>query len=224
MEDVLRQEWNIPRSKVSVIPNGFSPDEVEQYADTDPVDGRVGFIGTLHPKLNIGAFIKMAKRSEVDSVVVIGDGMLYDELKFSIEKEGVGDKVRLTGRLPGDEAYELLATSEVFVYPIDPSEHARMLSGVKIYDYAALERPMVLDDVSESDVWARLDSENAALFANPYDTTDFVDKVCNLLNNKSRRDEIAANAQALVDDYQWEKQVEKIKNEYLITLDSRGGL
>jgi len=214
IKEVLHQEWGITDSKVSVVPNGFSPDEVDQYADTDTVEGRVGFIGTLHPKLNIDAFVEMAKRSEVDSVVVIGDGMLYDELEESVKQGGVTDKVMMTGQLPGEEAYELLATSEVFVYPVKASEHTRMLSGVKIYDYAALERPMVLDDVSESDVWACFESEDAAVFADPDDVSDFVDKICELLDDESRRDEIAANARALVHEYEWNNQVEKIGSKY----------
>lgn len=210
MQDVLYEIWNVPASDVYVIPNGYTPSEVEGFAEKNTVEGHVGFIGTLHPKLDYETFVELAKRPEVESVLVIGDGKVYDDLKAAAERNGVADSITLTGRIPGDEAYERLASAEVFVYPIDESEHTRMLSSVKIFDYAALERPMVLDDVSESDVWKRFKVEDAASFADPHERRDFVDKVCQLLDDENRKEELTRNAREIVEEYRWEHQVDRI--------------
>lgn len=215
IKDVLVKEWGVPAADVTVIPNGYSEDEIARYRDVEEVPGRVGFIGTLHPKLDLETFIEVAKLPDVESLVIIGDGAARAELDRLVRREAVDETVCLTGRLPTEDAYPLLASSQVVVYPLHRSRHTKMLVSVKLFTYSALGRAMVLDDVSESDVWARYKARRAALFADPDDRRDFVRKVRTILRDDELRDDVRRNAKELGGEYTWERAAERAVELYL---------
>lgn len=210
---VLMEEWGIPEQQISVIPNGFPEEKLKGFLGIEEVNGRVGFIGTLHSKLDLHTFIEIAQLPQVESVNVIGDGEAREKLEHLAKNEDIGN-LNLTGRLPHSDAYELLASCEVVVYPLYSSLHTKMLVSRKIFDYAALGKAMVLDDVSESTVWHRFKSNNAALFADPEDRNDFVDTVRRLIQNDELREEISKNAKEISADYTWEERTKELIGLY----------
>jgi glycosyltransferase involved in cell wall biosynthesis len=202
MQEVLQASWSVNAADITVIPNGFDPASISRLSADREVDGRVGFIGTLHSKLNIDSFRSIGELGCVESVQVIGDGPRMDDLKALVKRQS-DSKIELHGYLPNKEAYELLSTCQVAIYPVLPSEHTRMLSSRKIFDYAALGKAMVLDDVSDSDLWARFDDQDAAVFAEPDAPDAFANDVERLLTNAEARHEIAAQAEELAAEYTW---------------------
>ncbi|TYL36432.1 hypothetical protein CV102_22680 [Natronococcus pandeyae] len=212
IKEFLVERWGVPRGRISVIPNGFSPVRTDGFLDVPEVSGRVGFIGTLHPKLDLQTFAAVAGAPEVESVVVIGDGSMHQQLERLARR--TSGTITLTGRLPHEKAMGLLASSQVVVYPIRESLHTRMLSSRKIFDYAALGKAMVLDDVSDSDIWARFKSEDAAVFADPDDRADFVHNVRVLLRDDDRRAAVGRTARELATDYTWDKRVDELVGLY----------
>lgn len=214
IKEILEEEWDIPAADITVIPNGFSRELLEQYNDVQEVPGRIGFIGTLHPKLDLETFVELAKLPEVESVQIIGDGAARSNLERLVRREGVQDTVQLNGRLPDNEAYPLLASSQVTVYPLHQSEHTRMLVSVKLFTYSALGKAIVLDDVSESETWTQYKAQNAALFADPTDRTDFLRKVTSLLRNEGLRDGVASNAKMVSKEYTWEQGTQQMVDLY----------
>ena len=89
-----------------------------------------------------------------------------------------------------------------------------MLTSVKLFDYAALGKAMVLDDVSDSEIWKEFKEKKAALFSDPSNPDKFVECVQILLEDKKLRKEISLNAKKLVKNYTWEKMSEKLVELY----------
>jgi glycosyltransferase involved in cell wall biosynthesis len=213
MKDHVVEEWKVPRKKVSVIPNGYPKEEVEPFENIEPVPGQVGFIGTLHPKLDIEQFVAVAESPHVDSVRIVGDGPARDDILELSQRRGVADIVEAPGQLPQDEAFTTLAESEVVLYPIEKTLHTEMLVSRKIFDYAALGKAMVLSDVSESDVWARFADENAALLTEP-ENDDFVQKVNQLLTDDESRESMGRSASELAPEFSWGRQSKDLLELY----------
>lgn len=219
IKKVLVQEWEVPESKVVVIPNGYSERKLNPFENGNEISGRVGFIGTIHSKLDFQSFIETARLQEVETVQIIGGGGSVQQLRELVEQADVD--VVLNGHLPHEEAYELLSTCEVTIYPVCPSKHAEMLVSRKIFDYAALEKSMVLTDVSESRVWERFKENDAALFAPPRSPEEFRRKVGVLIADDGLRNRIAGNAKELVREYTWDRQVKALRNTYQQRMSNR---
>lgn len=69
--------------------------------------------------LTLKAFAKVAESIENIRLVIVGDGVLKNDLRSLATKLGVGDKVDFKGRLPKDKVLEELYKSNVFVLPSD---------------------------------------------------------------------------------------------------------
>jgi glycosyltransferase involved in cell wall biosynthesis len=143
MRDLVSDAWDVDPTSITVIPNGYFADQIEPYQATETVPGRVAFLGTLHPKLDIEAFFETAALPEVDELVVIGDGAKREVLEAGKESQGL-DSLRIAGRLPDEEAFELVASAAVAINPQQSSGLQRASSPVKLYYYAALGVPMVV--------------------------------------------------------------------------------
>ena len=214
MKEILINEWNVPEKKIEVIPNGYFEEKFKKFNfDIEEVEGMISFLGTLHPKLDLDKIIKLAKSIESSKIYVIGDGSVRNELERKVRENNL-ENVIITGRLPDREAFSLVAKSQVVIYPLKMSLHTKVLTSVKIFDYAALGKAMVLDDVSGSDIWKEYKEKKAAMFSNPDDPREFVNCVQTLLENESLRKEMGLKAKNIAQKYTWERLGKQLVNLY----------
>lgn len=216
MKDFIMNEWNVPEEKIVVIPNGYSESKLRMFQDVGEEDSIVSFIGRLHPKLDIDKFIGVGKllKNIGGSLYIIGDGPIRNLLEQKIKQNNLINNVVLTGHLPDIEAYTLLAKSRVAIFPlkISKSINTAAMNPVKVFDYAALGKAMVLDDISE--MCKIFKENNAALVSDPSDKEEFIENVRVLLGDESLRKKLSGNAKRLVKDYTWEKQGDKLARMY----------
>jgi len=200
------EDWGIDSEDVAVVPNGFFPERIELARDVQRVDGRVCFLGTLHPKVDIRALGEIATLPAVSELIIVGDGALRDRVDSLAETH---ESVRAMGRLPDSEAFELLGNADVAINPQSSSELQRSSSPVKLYYYAALGLPMVVTPgPSVVDELVELDAAVAAR------TDDFADSVASLLENRNRREALAANARDAAIGFRWERRAEAFAQLY----------
>ena len=213
MKEFIMKEWNVPEGKIEVIPNGYFESKLNNFnfEDVKEVDGMISFLGTLHPKLDLDKIIELAKSLDTSRIYIIGDGHGRDELKKKIKKHNLNNVV-LTGRLPDREAFKLLAKSQVVILPEYPSLETEASCPVKLFDYAALGKAIVADDVAEM---CRIFKENnAALVSDSSDHEKFIDNVRILLGDEDLRRELGENAKKLVKGFTWDGQAEKLVKMY----------
>ncbi len=213
MKNFVVNEWNIPEEKIVVIPNGYFDDKLRNltFKDVKEDNGTITFIGALHPKLDVDKFIGLAKSLEYIRIYIIGDGPVKRELEKKIRKYMLKN-LFLLGSLPDEDAFKLLAKSQVTILPEHCSLHTKVSCPVKLFDYAALGKAIVVDDVAEM---CKIFKENkAALVSNPKNQEEFIKNVQRLLEDERLRKKISSNAKRLVKDFTWKKQVQKLVKIY----------
>jgi glycosyltransferase involved in cell wall biosynthesis len=85
----------------------------------------------------------------------------------------------------------------------------------KIIEYMALGKPIVQFDLTEG----RFSAAGASLYARPNDTRDFGDKLCELLDDASLRENMGKAGRARVEaDLAWHHQVPRLLAAYDLAL------
>jgi glycosyltransferase involved in cell wall biosynthesis len=200
MGEMLRDRWDVPGEKVTVVPNGYFPETVRAATDTPTVPGRVAFFGTLHPKVDVRTLVAVARLPEVTDLVVIGDGAQRERVEQAARSV---DALRPTGRLPDREAFSLLASASVAINPQVVSAIQRSSSPVKLFYYAALGRPMVV--TPGPSIVDDLMRRSAAMTACSKDK--FAERVRLALTDKRLAADLATNAAATAREFTWSERV-----------------
>jgi glycosyltransferase involved in cell wall biosynthesis len=207
MREVIQDDWGVNPNKITVVPNGFFKDRINDARGTDPVEGRVCFLGTLHPKVDVEALAEIARLDAVSDLIVIGDGALRDRInKLTDEHEAV----RATGRLSDRDAFEFVASASVVVNPQTQSELQRSSSPVKLFYYAALGKPMVV--TAGPSIVEELVAADAAVASADRDA--FVAAVKSVLESPDCRRTLASNARSKAKEYTWHNRIEQIRTVY----------
>lgn len=209
MRCIAINQWGIPEERFVVIPNAYFKEAVEPFRDTEPVAGRIVFLGTLHHKIDVHAFVQIAQMDEIEELVIVGDGPQYDELDAARQTHGL-TKLRLTGRLPDSQAYELLASADIAINPQRNSRHQEASCPVKFYYYAALGRPMIT--TAGPSLAEQLAAEQAAIVVDSNEK--FPDRIRELLADDQKKRHLAANARQFVETETWESRVETLLTLY----------
>lgn len=203
MRSELVGEWGVAPRAVSVVPNGYRPERVAGVTARSPVPGRVSFLGTLHPKVDVDALSAVASLSAVSELCVIGDGALRERLERLADRPGY-ESLRVTGRLPDAEAFDLVADSQLVVNPQHDSLLQRVSSPVKLSYYAALGVPIV---ATAGPAPARdLAETGAACLVEP--GGDFAGTVSDLLGDPDRRELMGGRGRAAAADMTWDDRVD----------------
>lgn len=209
MKSSIGEMWEIDPERIHVIPNGFYRDDVAPFQDDEPVEGRVVFLGTLHPKVDTESLVSVAERSEVTELVVIGDGPERVTLEENKRARGL-ETLKVCGRVPDEEAFEIVAKSSLAINPQRPSSLQRVSSPVKLYYYAALGTPMV---VSEGPTTADFFADEGAAVVVPSDES-FADAVRELLRDRESRREMRRAGKRAASGHSWRRRVNQLGDLY----------
>jgi glycosyltransferase involved in cell wall biosynthesis len=207
MKQMVVDEWDVTPSKISVLPNGYFQSRIAPYAGLEPTDGRVAFLGTLHPKLDVEVFREIAALPEVRELVVIGDGNKRQELEDASDRL---EALRVTGRLPDEEAFRLVGKSALAINPQHHSGVQASSSPVKLAYYAALGLPAVV--TSGPDLADELEMAGCLETIEP--GGDFVESVRNILRSPQRRKQMAEQATVAANKLTWDQRVSQLVAEY----------
>lgn len=209
MRQLVSEEWDVDPEDITVIPNGYDAETVEPYRTGETVEGRVVFLGTLHPKLDTEAIFEIAGLDAVEEMIVIGDGAKREELEEGKIERGL-DALEVRGRLPDEEAFPLLARAEVAINPQTQSSLQEASSPVKLFYYAALGLPMVV--TSGPSVAGELSEVGAAEVVAP--AGPFASQVADVLEDDERRDGMGARAREEGTDFSWKQRVADLEAVY----------
>lgn len=189
-----------------------------------------GFIGTFSKWHGIEAMAEMipsiVKQRPQSHFLLLGDGPLLPYLQNQLRQLIDEKKVTCTGLVAQAEAKKYLAACDAFLSPTQPNADGTPFFGspTKLFEYLSMERPILASDleqvaeiVSPAFKMDDLDSElevtdQIGIVVPPTDNFAFVRAACRLidLDNKNRA-RMGLNARTkAIQEYEWQKHVEKI--------------
>lgn len=94
----------------------------------------------------IAAMPKILSARPDATLTIVGDGAVLGDLRALAGKLGVSGAVRFTGKLPFDQAMQVIRESSVATVPHIRSPHTDATVPHKLFQYMALGRPVLVSD------------------------------------------------------------------------------
>jgi len=218
---VLLGRHRIRSSKVTVVGNGPEAARMVALARTTGSEGNgratIGYLGYLDPQDGLGSLLASLECLVRDCgrqdfhCLVIGDGEARPALQREATSRGLDGFVSFTGRVPWEEAMRLLAAADVCVDPAPLNIYHDNNTAVKVLEYMALGRPMVLYDLAGH----RAAAAEAALYARPGDERDFALKIAQLVDDKALAQRLGELGRERFQGHlSWEKMGENLLSAY----------
>ncbi len=151
LKELVVRELGIPAEKVVVVSNGvdielFNP---EQHKPKRIFPGfTVGFVGALYARQGVDLLLEAVcdlRKSGLDlSVVVVGEGFMYEAWKDLAQSLGIAANVTFVGQVPWSEVPSYITGFDVAYtgqtqLPVGKMYH----SPLKLYEYMAMAKPVV---------------------------------------------------------------------------------
>jgi len=189
--NIAIQRGGMNPAKVTVVRSGPKLDRLKITAG-NPVykKGRtylIGYLGVIGDQegidLLLESFKYIVERRKDVQLAIVGGGTSVESLKTLSLQMGLGDYVDFYGRVSDELLVDILNTADVCVNPDRPTTMNQLSTMNKIMEYMALQKPIVQYDLKEG----RFSAQQASLYADNTNTTDFAEKVIWLLDNPEER-------------------------------------
>jgi glycosyltransferase involved in cell wall biosynthesis len=198
---------------VKVLPNGVD------LAATGRADGMavrqrypgpiVGFVGALEYDVDLPLVLQTAPRLPAYTFLLVGGGRDLPWARAQVRQRGLGN-VYLPGPVDYATALDYMAACDVALLPrrLEPVSHAA--APLKLFEYAALRRPVVATPVAET----RRLAGRWAHFGVSVD--DWVRAIEHIVNSPASAADRAAQGYALVaEHYRWDHLAAKLEEHIL---------
>ena len=168
------------------------------------------YLGSLHPWKGVDTLVRAAALGGTwDLRIAGGDARRIAELSALARSLGVGDRVRLIGPVAPAERFALIGRADVCLLPLTRTSIAsRYTSPLKLFEYMAMGRPIVVADLPSIREVVR-DGEHALLVP-PEDPAAIAAAVARLAADPALRERLGRAAAALAPSYSWERRAERI--------------
>ncbi len=213
----ISKTYNISPSKIDVVYNGANeifkplPKELQIKIKNKFAEGKdyFVFIGTLHPRKNLKnlfiAFDEFKKQTNSDYKLVICGAKKWwpNELEQTFQSLESKKDIIFLGRLENQDLSTILASAfalsylpqfEGFGIPILEA----MQSGVPVVTSNTTSMPEV--------------ANGAALLADPFNTTEITNRMVELYNNPSLKEQLIHKGLLRAKDFSWQKTADLLWN------------
>jgi rhamnosyl/mannosyltransferase len=209
------------REKIQVIPYGI---DLDRFAYRD--EKKIGeikkkypgpltlFVGKLRYYKGLKYLIESAK--DVDGkILIVGDGILKDELEEKIGKDNLKEKVFFTGEVTEKELSSFYQAADIFVLP---SSHKSEAFGISILEAMASGLPVISTELGTGTSFVNLNNKTGLVIP-PRDSVALSQAINYLLKNKSLREEFGKVGRERAQKYfHKELMVSRIKKLYIDVL------
>jgi glycosyltransferase involved in cell wall biosynthesis len=194
----------------------------ERFSGTENHRYLVVYVGNMEPHDGVDLLMRSAQylvnekgRQDV-RFMIIGSGTELRRLQALASQLRLDETVTFTGRIHHEEVDRYLSAADVCVAP-DPLNSLNDCSSmIKIFEYMAHAKPIVLYDLKEG----RRSAGNSALYARPNEPVDFGEQIMKLLDSESLRKELGEFGRKRVEGIlNWEVQSKKLLEAYNVVLE-----
>ncbi len=214
--DDLQEILHVPCERIAVIPHGVDPINVSQANGSYRMRERPYFlaVGTIEPRKNfeglIHAFSQFVHENhlpgQVDLLIAGKKGWLYQSVLEAPGKWNVGGNVFLLEYVSKENLRTLYQNALALVYP---SFYEGF--GLPVLEAMAYGTPVIASNQGA----LREVSGDAALLADPSDTTAFSEYMTQIWENRELRALLGQKGRDRAKGYRWEVTAEKTREVYL---------
>ncbi len=177
----------------------------------------VAYLGTMNKQEGIDNLLESVRHivysRNITNIkfVLIGTGSEWNNLVALSKEMKIERYVRFTGFIPYDTLYEILATADICVNPELSNEFTDKSTMIKIMDYMAFGKPIVMYHTREGKVTAG----ESAVYVENSSPAEFADELLDLLSNKAKREWMGRIARARIEqELNWEMQKANLLRAY----------
>jgi glycosyltransferase involved in cell wall biosynthesis len=221
----IEKIYSIQSEKIVVVSNGantslFKPldqRDCRKELNLDPEIFYVCFVGNLAPWQGLEYLVKAATsiltRFPECRFLIVGDGVMKNELLKLSRELGVVDKFIFTGVVAYDRVPIYINASDVCTAPFIFARNAKIgLSPLKLYEYMACGKPVVASNISG--VSDALEASKGGIPVLPENPDALAEAVLKLLENPDLRSKLGSKGLSYVtENYSWysvAKQVDRV--------------
>lgn len=156
-EDLIKR--GIPKDKLDVTPNGVNVEDFkvckpdDAYIQSWKVKGKkvIGFIGSFYRyeglDLLVDAFARLSENRPDSVLLLVGGGVMEEELRAQVKRLGLGDKVIMPGRIPHEAIPGIYTLVDVLAYPRYSARLTELVTPLKPLEAMAIGKALVASDV-----------------------------------------------------------------------------
>lgn len=216
--EFLVSRYHCDASKLFVQPNCINPQKVhlnldkleavKQSLGISSNDCVVGFVGSMFPyhgvDLLIDAFSKVQAKFPFCKLLIVGDGVILNDLKSQASNLGITEKVLFTGKIPHQNVFEYIAVMNICIM----AKSNWYGSPVKLFEYGLMKKPIVAPKTKPvTDVM--VDGLDALIIEDKVD--NLKNAIEYLIENRENADKIAHSFhQKVLTNYTWEMAAKNI--------------
>ena len=210
--DVLRQEFGMQTPAVEA-PNGVDLRQAEAPARTEANSVPVLlYLGSLHPWKGVETLVRALPHvsGEAQLHIVGGTPARVEELRVLARSCDVEDRVVFHGPVEPGKRFGYMHRADICLLPLtDTGIGSRHTSPIKLFEYMAAGRPIVVADVPATR--AIITPGVHALTAEVGNPAAFAEAINVLLADSALRARLAAAARVKAEDFTWTKRAETIR-------------
>jgi len=209
--DLLVQRHGLESEKVSVVRNGPSQVELDALglfgANCSDFDVRFGFIGAIDPQDGVESIIEalyLLRQMEPDlrfACRIIGNGLALRDVRERTLELGLAEEIEFCDFLPWPKAMRALAECDICIDAAPLNPYHRVNEAVKVLEYMAHGKPMVLTDSPGH----RAAAGDAALYVESEDYKGFAERLLELTHDRELARRLGANGRDRFErEFSWE--------------------
>jgi len=225
-KDNLVKKYNIPEDKIEVVPNGVDTEQFKPVEDNKEQlikelkitsDLIIGYIGSLLKYEGLEYIFESIKKIKNDhnieiKFVIIGDGADKDELFEYSKKIKVNNQVIYLGKKDNKEVPKYYDLFDIVCYPRKDDEVCLNTSSSKIMEAMSMEKALIVSDLP---AYRELVTEDRALFIQPNNVDDLIDKILKLYHDLDLRLKLGKNCRDwILENRDWKIMGNKLRQIY----------
>lgn len=218
LADFLVRRYSCDPKKIFVQPNCINPSKIVLHPENATklrqdlqLEGSskvIGFVGSMFPyhgvDILIEAFASICVRHDNLRLLIIGDGIILNDLKAQANDLGISEKVRFTGKVQHSKVFDYIAAMDICIM----ARSNWYGSPVKLFEYGLMNKPIIapdtapVRDVMEDEEDAMIVEDNAKALSQALDR---------LIADEPLARRMAGNFHAKVlSQYTWENAAKNI--------------
>jgi len=197
----------IPSDDIELIPNGISPDFLDDRRDVDvsakhdlDAEFLVGYVGTHGMAHGLDKVLDAAERLADQNVdfLFVGDGARKDDLVAEAERREL-DNVDFVGLQPRETIPSFYEACDICLVPLRDKDVFKTVLPSKMFEIMALGRPMIVSVGGEAQ--RVVEREDAGVCVEPENVEEMIEAIRDLKESPEKREKLGEKAK----EYVWEE-------------------